>query len=96
VVVVDRDGRYAGSITEADLRAALLHREAMPLLDVGELIRRGLPRLSPADTLEIALDRLSRTDADALPVLDDDGRPMGTLTRDAVLLRYRRRLESTS
>lgn len=96
VAVVDAEGRYAGSVTDADLREALLHREATPLLDIGELMRRDLPRLEPGDTLEIALDRLTRTDADALPVLDADGRPVGVLTRDAVLLRYRRRLEATS
>jgi len=96
VVVVEADGRYAGSVTDADLRAALLHRDAVPLLDVGELMRRNLPRLAPGDTLEIALDRLTRTDADALPVLDADGRPLGVVTRDAVLLRYRRRMEAVS
>lgn len=69
-VVVDDDGRYAGVVTSADLTAALIYREAIPLLQVSELLRADLPTVTPEETLDIVLDKFSAHDVQCLVVLE--------------------------
>jgi CIC family chloride channel protein len=89
-VVVDEGGRYVGMVTGSDLRAALVYREAIPLLQVHELQRTDLPVVAPSDTLDVVLERFSRYDVHALPVLDEaqGGRIMGLITRSLLMREY--------
>ena len=45
-VVLDRNGTYAGMVIADDIKTALLQREAIPLLTVGEMVR---PELAPGE-----------------------------------------------
>jgi len=72
-VVVDGEGRYVGLVTGADLTAALIYREAIPLLQVSELTRQDLPTVSPDETLDVVLDKFSANDVQCLVVLEQDG-----------------------
>lgn len=97
-VVVDSQGDYIGMVTGRDMRTALIDREAIPLLLVAELMRADLPAVLTTDTLDIALERFEDDDIASLPLLgppDITGhrRPLGLITRAAVLERYRRALE---
>jgi CIC family chloride channel protein len=97
-VVVNSENRYVGMVTGADLSAALVYREAIPLLTVRELMRSDLPTLTHDETLDVAMDRFSRHDAQSLAVLDDaeaDGgqRVRGLLTRAGLMQRYHKALE---
>lgn len=97
-VVVDTNGDYIGMVTGRDMRTALIDREAIPLLLVAELMRTDLPAVLTTDTLDIALERFKDEDVASLPLLgppDITGhrRPLGLVTRAAVLDRYRRALE---
>jgi len=84
-VVVDAEGRYAGLVTGADLTAALIYREAIPLLQVSELQRNDLPTVSPDDTLDLVLDKFSVHDVQCLAVLesshDSEHAPLGPARR---------------
>ncbi len=97
-VVVDSQGDHIGMVTGRDMRTALIDREAIPLLLVAELMRSDLPVVLTTDTLDLVLERFEDDDIASLPLLgppDLTGhrRPLGLVTRAAVLERYRRALE---
>jgi CIC family chloride channel protein len=94
-VVVDGSDRYVGVVTGADLSAALVYREAIPLLTVRELMRTDLPTLTRDETLDVALDKFSRHDTQSLAVLEESGsgRIGGLVTRAHLMERYQRALE---
>lgn len=97
-VVVDSQGDYIGMVTGRDMRTALIDREAIPLLLVAELMRSDLPAVLTTDTLDVVLERFEDDDIASLPLLGSPDltghrRPLGLVTRAAVLERYRRVLE---
>ena len=87
---------YVGIVTGADLRAALVFREAVPLLQVNDLMRSDLPTVRMDETLDIVLDKFSRHDAHSLAVLDGgiDQTVRGLITRSRLMERYQRALTS--
>ena len=92
-VVVDKNGTYAGMITMDDLQAALLYREAIPLLQVSEISRTDLPTVMPEDTLDVVLERFAHADTDALVVLSEDDDITGLVTRARLMRRYQAALD---
>lgn len=97
-VVVDAKGDFIGMVTGKDMRTALIDREAIPLLLVAELMRDDLPAVLTSDTLDVVLERFEDDDIASLPLLGPPNltghrRPLGLVTRAAVLERYRRALE---
>jgi CIC family chloride channel protein len=92
-VVVTDDGRYVGMVPGADLSAALVYREAIPLLTVRELIRIDLPTTTHDETLDMALDKFSRSDVQSMAVLSDSEQVLGLLTRARLMEKYQRALE---
>ncbi len=94
LVVVDEASRYLGMITAGDLRSALVFREALPLLQAGEIARRDIPALEPDETLDHALDRFSRFDVQSLAVVDPaTRRVLGVASRARLMRRYQGELE---
>jgi CIC family chloride channel protein len=89
-VVVDGDGKYVGIVPDEDLRVALLEPEAVPLLIASELTHKDVPTISLDDTLDVVVDKFTRSDQQCLPVLDPHrpDRPEGLLSRTAVMNRY--------
>ena len=93
-VVVDKDERYMGLVTGEDLRQALLYREAIPLLQVGELERRDLPTVNQDDTLDVVLDKFSANDVQSLAVVSPhQDAVLGLITRARLMREYQRELE---
>lgn len=97
-VVVDAQGDAIGMVTGKDMRTALIDREAIPLLLVAELMRDDLPAVLTTDTLDVVLERFEDDEIASLPLLGPPNltghrRPLGLVTRAAVLERYRRALE---
>lgn len=93
LVVLDREDRYVGLVGGAELRAALLHQAALPLMQVGELMRTGVPAVRDDDSLEVVLDRFAAGDFAALPVIDASGHVEGLLSRERLMRRYQRELD---
>ena len=92
--VVDAQGRYRGMICGDDLNAALVWREAMPLLQASELAHADWTPLRPDHTLHEAMGRFTATGAPALAVIDpDQGTILGVLTRAQVISAYSRAVE---
>ena len=96
-IVLDDKNEYCGMVTGQDLKAALVFREAIPLLQVSELQRSDLPFLTPDETLDVVLEKFSKADVDALAVLiDGDAKQVsGLLTRNCLMKRYQHALDQT-
>lgn len=91
--VVDPLGKYLGMVTGEDVRAALIDREAIPLLLVAELMRTDLPTLMPEESLDTVIDKFAQHDVACLCVLDSVARiPRGLVTRASVMKRYQQAL----
>lgn len=93
-VVVDDDEGYLGLVTGSDLSQALVYREAIPLLQVGELERKDLPTVQPEDTLDVVLDKFSANDVQSLAVVSTENRAvLGLITRSRLMREYQRVLD---
>ncbi len=87
-IVIDQDGHYRGLVTGDDLREALVFREAIPLLQVSEIMRRDLPTVDPSETLDVVMAKFARYDVDALAILSDHDHPIGLLSRAHLMATY--------
>jgi CIC family chloride channel protein len=94
-IVVDEQGNYAGMVTGGDLKAALVYREAIPLLQVNELQRTDLPTVSPDEHLDLVLDKFSRYDVQSLAMMADaeSNLAVGLITRSQLMRRYQSALD---
>ncbi len=93
--VVDAEGRYIGMVTGADVRTALIDREAIPLLLVAELVRADLPTVRADETLDAALEKFARHDVASLCLVDafEGAKPIALITRAKVMARYHAALD---
>jgi CIC family chloride channel protein len=89
-VVLDDADKLEGMVGSRDLRIALVHREALPLLQVRDIARTNVRAIDRDMPLDQALDLLERG---PLPVKDDRGEITGVLTRSRLMRAWRRRLE---
>jgi CIC family chloride channel protein len=89
-VVIDHEGKYAGMVVADDLRLALMEREAIPLLVVGEIRRADLPAIRSTDDLAKALEAFALNEVSRLPVClsSDENRIIGLISRRALMQRY--------
>jgi CIC family chloride channel protein len=81
-------GELAGVIRVLDLHRALEGRAALEGVLVAADLASPSRTLDPDDTMEEALDLLTETGADLLPVTDVDGRLQGVVLASDVLERY--------
>jgi len=88
--VVDADGKYIGMVTGADMRTALIDREAIPLLLVAELMRNDLPTISPEEHLDTVMEKFSKNDVSSMVLVDSftGTKPLALITRIKVMARY--------
>lgn len=93
--VVDSDGRYIGMVTGADMRTALIDREAIPLLLVAELMRDDLPVIKPDEHLDTVIEKFSRDEVSSLVLVDgfEGTKPLALITRAKVMHRYNQVLD---
>lgn len=93
--VVDADGKYIGMVTGADMRTALIDREAIPLLLVAELMRTDLPTIRADETLDAALEKFASHDVSSLCLVDafEGAKPIALLTRSKLMARYHAALD---
>lgn len=92
-VVTDDHDKYCGMVTASDLRSALVYREAIPLLQVSELQRSDLPTIAEEETLDVVLDKFSRSDVQSLVLISTKGKIKGLLTRAELMKRYQSALD---
>jgi len=94
VIVVDSDGEYIGMVTADDVNTAMVQREAIPLLLVGEMLRPELPCVMSTDDLASVLDAFSRFEVSQLPVslASNPKRVIGLISRKLLMRTYSKAL----
>jgi len=92
--VIDKQGYYIGMLVEDDVNTALLEREAVPLLLVGEMVRPEIPLVRNSDDLASVLDTFSRFEIDHLPVCLEQapGKVIGLISRAGLMRAYHKKL----
>ena len=92
-VVTNEHDKYCGMVTSDDLREALVYRESIPLLQVSELQRSDLPTITNEETLDVVLDKFSRSDVQSLVLISQIGEILGLITRSRLMNRYQKALD---
>jgi CIC family chloride channel protein len=92
--VIDKQGYYVGMLTEDDVNVALMEREAVPLLLVGEVMRHDIPFVRNSDDLASVLEIFSRHEVDHLPVCltQSPGKVIGLISRAGLMRSYHAKL----
>jgi arabinose-5-phosphate isomerase len=80
VVLVDQEGRMSGIFTDSDL-ARLLERRLDSALDepIENVMTKSPLKVTVGSTLSDVIDILAQRKISELPVVDDDGRPVGMI-----------------
>ncbi len=93
--VIDQAGQYIGMVTGRDMRAALIDREAIPLLLVAELMRTDVPTITADEHLDTVMEKFTKSDVSSLCLLDQFGQmnPVALITREHVMNRYNQVLD---
>jgi len=81
MLLVDAKGRLSGILTDADLRRILLRRRGEDIfsLPVGELMTRNPRCIRAGELASKAVAVMNAHRIDELPVVDDDGKPVGLI-----------------
>jgi CBS domain-containing protein len=86
--VIDTHGKVAGMVTDRDVAIAAATRRRNPsYIGVHEAMTPHVLSCRAGDDIGIALARMAGARVRRLPVLDDDGRLVGLLSIDDIVLR---------
>ncbi len=90
-VVIDDKGRYAGMVWLNDVRQFIFEESLSDVVVTGELARHDVQPILEDEDLQVALERITLTDVDHLPVVarDDPTHVVGLLSRRDILRVYR-------
>jgi CBS domain-containing protein len=86
--VVTREGRLVGIVTKGDLlrvACAASADAAVWLEPVARWMAHGVLALRPADTVRAAVEHMVDSGLRSLPVIDDDGRVVGIVSRNDLM-----------
>jgi CBS domain-containing protein len=86
-VAEHKSGRYVGVITDRDIcmAGATCHR-ALHDIRVGEVMNKGTYTCAPTDNVLVALHRLAEGQVRRLPVVDKQGKVVGVLSLNDLIL----------
>jgi len=91
--IVSSDGKFMGFVPIDLLRSLPLEQETSLLIIAYDLMERA-PVLSPSDDLHNALEKLIISGMTELPVVSEDGKLVGLLSRRELLRAYYQRMKS--
>ncbi len=85
VMVVDKDGKLVGIFTDRDLRFAVAEGKVGKGLPIHMLMTENPITISPSDLVIDAMKKMRDADIKHLPVVDEEGKPLGMITmRDII------------
>lgn len=84
--VVDGNGRFLGAVSLHDIKPFLQQTELANIVLASDILHDDFPFLRPEQTLNECLDRFQGFSAERLPVVDRDGRLVGSLSKSDLLL----------
>lgn len=90
--VVDDDGVFHGMLDLSSLRAVIFDPVLRQMTQVDTAMDSTVPRIRHDDSLLQAMEVFEEAGAWVLPVVDEDGRFVGTLSKSTLFDRYRREL----
>jgi len=86
-VVANPAGRFVGVLTDRDICIATATKHMSPgSLQVGTVMNRGAITCAPSDDVRIAMRRMNQGQVRRLPVLDKQGRLLGVLALNDLVL----------
>ena len=85
--VNDDEGRFVGAVALHDIKPYLADPSLAVLVIAKDILREDFPRLKADDSLADALGRfMSQEGLQRLPVIDADGRLLGSLSKNDLML----------
>ena len=96
IAVVDADGRFQGLIDIGNVRKYLLRTDLYDKLKVENLMETAPALLNKDEKMESVMRKFDSTGAWRLPVVDNDSRYLGFISRSRLLTAYRRELKEIS
>ncbi len=87
--MIDRQGRYVGSVTEGDILRVIREKKELSLDQVGEITAVNIPRktdIKPVSGTADMIDMIRRAlEQNYVPVVDDDNIFCGIITRRDII-----------
>src|SRR5208337_3241051 len=93
-VVCDPHGNFEGMVIADDMNSVLMDQAAIPLLVVGDVMRRDIAPVQTTDDLAAVFDAFSHHDVNHLPVCMASAceKIVGLISRSAVIRKYQEAL----
>jgi len=86
VYVVNADGRFLGAVSLHDIKPYLGEPSLAELVLAGDIVREDFPRVAPDQRLSDALGKFLGNEVQRLPVVDAEGRLLGSLSKNDLML----------
>jgi CIC family chloride channel protein len=86
--VVDEAGRFAGVVSLHDIKGFLTNPDLASLVIARDILRETFPALGPEDFLSAVFERFARHEGERLPVLDENGVLLGSVSKADALLAF--------
>lgn len=84
--VTDEEDRFLGAVSLHDIKPYLGEPELAELVIASDILREDFPRVTPEATLSEALGRFLNFEAERLPVVTNEGKLLGSLSKGDLLL----------
>lgn len=84
--VVNFEGRFLGAVSLHDIKPYLGEPGVAELVLAGDIVHEDFPRVSPDETLSGALGKFLGSDVQRLPVVNAEGRLVGSLSKNDLML----------
>ena len=94
--VLDSAGRFQGILEMDDIRKHMFNTDEYESLHVYSLMHDAPVYVNIDEKMESVLDKFDKTDAWRLPVIDDDCKYLGFISKSRILMAYRSELKEIS
>lgn len=94
--VVGEDGKFQGLVEMDDIRRHMFDSSKYSSIYVYNLMKQPVAVVSQDEKMSSVLDKFEKTDAWRLPVLDEDNKYLGFISKSRILSAYRAELKNIS